>query len=88
MSWTNLIVQTNKEGVDLISDFLIALGAISTSIENTNLNQNNEELIFGEPHHNSQQFWENNTIQALFNKSIDLSFIFLFKISSSTFLSS
>ena len=41
MSWTNLIVHTNKEDVDSISDFLIALGAISTSIENTNLNQNN-----------------------------------------------
>jgi len=75
MSWTNLIVQTNKEGVDLISDFLIALGAISTSIENTNLNQNNEELIFGEPHHQSQQFWENNTVQALFDKSIDIELI-------------
>ena len=49
MSWTNLIVQTNKQEVDSISDFLIELGAISTSIEDSNLNQNNEELIFGEP---------------------------------------
>jgi len=75
MSWTNLIVQTNKEDVDSISDFLIALGAISTSIENTNLNQNNEELIFGEPYNQSQQFWENNTVQALFNNSIDIELI-------------
>tara|TARA_B100000795_G_scaffold112182_1_gene82941 strand:+ start:18 stop:905 length:888 start_codon:yes stop_codon:yes gene_type:complete len=75
MSWTNLIVQTNKEDVDSISDFLIALGAISTSIENTNLNQNNEELIFGEPYNQTQQFWENNTVQALFNNSIDIELI-------------
>ena len=75
MSWTNLIVHTNKEDVDSISDFLIALGAISTSIENTNLNQNNEELIFGEPYNQSQQFWENNTVQALFNNSIDIELI-------------
>ena len=75
MSWTNLIVQTSKEDVDSISDFLIALGAISTSIENTNLNQNNEELIFGEPHNQAQQFWENNTVQALFEKSIDIELI-------------
>jgi len=75
MSWTNLIVQSNKEDVDSISDFLIALGAISTSIENTNLNQNNEELIFDEPHNQSQQFWENNTVQALFDKSIDIKLI-------------
>ncbi len=75
MSWTNLIVQTNKENVDSVSDFLIALGAISSSIENTNLNQNNEELIFGEPHNQSQQFWENNTVHALFDKSIDIELI-------------
>ena len=75
MSWTNLIVQTNKEDVDSISDFLIALGAISSSIENTNLNQNNEELIFGEPYNQTQQFWENNTVQALFNNSIDIELI-------------
>jgi len=75
MPWTNLIVHTNKEDVDSISDFLIALGAISTSIENTNLNQNNEELIFGEPNNQSQQFWENNTVQALFNNSIDIELI-------------
>ena len=75
MSWTNLIVQTNKQEVDSISDFLIELGAISTSIEDTNLNQNNEELIFGEPHNQSQQFWKNNTVQALFEKTIDIELI-------------
>lgn len=75
MSWTNLIVQTNKQEVDSISDFLIELGAISISIEDTNLNQNNEELIFGEPHNQSQQFWKNNTVQALFEKTIDIELI-------------
>ena len=65
----------NKEDVDSISDFLIALGAISTSIKNTNLNQNNEELIFDEPCNQSQQFWENNTVEALFDKLIDIELI-------------
>ena len=75
MSWTNLIVQTNKQEVDSISDFLIDIGAISTSIEDSNLNQNNEELIFGEPHNQLQQFWKNNTLQALFEKKIDIEII-------------
>ena len=75
MSWTNLIVQTNKQEVNSISDFLIDIGAISTSIEDSNLNQNNEELIFGEPHNQLQQFWENNTVQALFEKTIDIEII-------------
>ena len=75
MSWLNLIVQTNKDDVDSISDYLIQLGAISTSIEDTNLNQNNEELIFGVPNIQSQQFWENNTVQALFEKKINIEII-------------
>jgi len=75
MSWANLIVQINKENVDSISDYLIELGAISTSIEDTNLNQNNEELIFGVPNIQSQQFWENNTVQALFEKKINIEVI-------------
>ena len=75
MSWANLIVQINKEDVDSISDFLIELGAISTSIEDTNLNQKNEELIFGVPNIQSQQFWENNTVQALFEKKINIEII-------------
>jgi len=75
MSWTNLLVQTNKKEVDSISDFLLELGAISTSIQDSNLNQNNEELIFGEPNNQSQQFWENNTVQALFENSIDIEII-------------
>jgi len=75
MSWLNLIVQTNKDDVDSISDYLIQLGAISTSIEDTNLNQNNEELIFGVPNIKSQQFWENNTVKALFEKKINIEII-------------
>jgi ribosomal protein L11 methyltransferase len=75
MSWANLIVQTNKENVDSISDYLIKLGAISTSIEDTNLNQNDEEPLFAEPNIQSQQFWENNTVQALFEKKIDIEVI-------------
>jgi len=75
MAWANLIVQINKEDVDSISDYLIELGAISTSIEDTNLNQNNEELIFGVPNIQSQQFWENNTVQALFEKKINIEII-------------
>jgi len=75
MTWANLIVQINKEDVDSISDYLIELGAISTSIEDTNLNQNNEELIFGVPNIQSQQFWENNTVQALFEKKINIEII-------------
>ena len=75
MPWTNLIVQTNKKNVDLISNYLIKLGAISTSIKDTNLNKNNEELIFGESYNQPQQYWENNTVQALFENKINIELI-------------
>ena len=74
MSWTNLIVQSNKEDVDSISDFLI-LSQYLPQLKIQISNQNNEELIFDEPHNQSQQFWENNTVQALFDKSIDIKLI-------------
>ena len=75
MSWTNLDVQTIKKDVDPISDYLIELGAISTSIQNTNLDKNNEELIFGEPNNQSQEYWKNTTVKALFEKTIDIELI-------------
>ena len=49
MTWTNLMIQTSADSAEKITDCLIDLGAISTSIQDKNLNQNNEEIIFGEP---------------------------------------
>jgi ribosomal protein L11 methyltransferase len=71
MTWTSFIVHSDDLHVELISDFFIELGAISVSIQDSNLNQKNEELIFGEPHNGPQQFWQDNQIQALFDQSSD-----------------
>ena len=75
MSWTNLIVQTDKKEVDQISDYLLELGAVSSSIQDTNLYQNNEELLFDVPDDSCHKFWKNNTVQALFEKTIDIELI-------------
>ena len=75
MPWTSLNVQTIKKNVDSISDYLTLLGAISTSIENTNFNKSNEELIFDEPNNKSHEYWKNNTVTALFETTIDIELV-------------
>ncbi|MDC0182880.1 50S ribosomal protein L11 methyltransferase [Nitrosomonadales bacterium] len=75
MPWTNLNIQAIKKNVDSISDYLTKLGAISTSIVDTNLNKSNEELIFCEPNNKSHEYWKNNTITALFETKIDIELV-------------
>ena len=72
MAWTSLIIKIEELNVELLSDYLIELGAISASIQNSNINKLNEELIFGEPHDGPTQFWKKNEVQALFEKKINI----------------
>jgi len=66
------MIQTSADSAEKITDYLIELGAISASIQDKNLNQNNEEIIFGEPHDGPQQYWKENTISALFEENIEV----------------
>jgi len=72
MAWTNLTIQTSADSAEKTTDYLIDLGALSASIQDKNLNQNNEEIIFGEPHNGPQQYWQQNSISALFEENIDV----------------
>ena len=45
MAWINISIFSNNEYADQISDTLLEIGALSTSIQDKNLNQNNEEMI-------------------------------------------
>ena len=58
MAWTNLTIQTSADSAEKTTDYLIDLGALSASIQDKNLNQNNEEIIFGEPHNGPHQYWQ------------------------------
>ncbi len=66
------MIQTNAESAEKTTDYLIDLGALSASIQDKNLNQNNEEIIFGEPHNGPQQYWQENSINALFDENIEI----------------
>ena len=72
MAWINLAFFAEEKDIDLLSDALEIRGALSIFIQDKNLNNSDEELIFGEPHSGPNKFWATNQIQALFNDSVDI----------------
>ena len=72
MAWINLTFFAEEKDIDLLSDALETRGAISIFIQDKNLNNSDEELIFGEPHSGPNKFWATNQIQALFNDSVNI----------------
>lgn len=71
-AWINLKIQASAEYVHIMSDALIELGALSSSIEDAFLNSDNEEVLFGEPNIPSNTIWQHNTIESLFDDSISI----------------
>ena len=72
MAWINLTFFAEEKDIDLLSDALEIRGALSIFIQDKNLNNSDEELIFGEPHSGPNKFWATNQIQALFDDSVDI----------------
>ena len=72
MAWINLTFFAEEKDIDLLSEALETRGALSIFIQDKNLNNSDEELIFGEPHSGPNKFWAANQIQALFDDSVDI----------------
>ena len=72
MAWINLTFFAEEKDIDLLSEALETQGALSIFIQDKNLNNSDEELIFGEPHSGPNKFWATNQIQALFNDSLEI----------------
>ena len=72
MAWINLTFFAEEKDIDLLSEALETRGALSIFIQDKNLNNSDEELIFGEPHSGPNKFWATNQIQALFNDSVKI----------------
>ena len=72
MAWINLTFFAEEKDIDLLSEELESGGALSIFIQDKNLNNSNEELIFGEPHSGPNKFWATSQIQALFSDSVDI----------------
>ena len=50
MSWINVSILTSAEQANNFSEFILENNAISASIQDHNLHNKKEEMIFGEPH--------------------------------------
>jgi len=72
MAWINLTFFAEEKDIDLLSEVLETRGALSIFIQDKNLNNSDEELIFGEPNSGPNKFWATNQIQALFNDFVDI----------------
>ncbi len=72
MAWLLLKIKANSENADAISDALMALGALSASIEDANAETGAEQAIFGEPGDPPPGIWHNNIVTAMLEESTDI----------------
>jgi ribosomal protein L11 methyltransferase len=74
-AWINLKIRASAAYANMMSDALIELGALSCSIEDSYLNSENEEALFGEPNIPSNTIWQHNTVESLFDATVSIATI-------------
>lgn len=72
--WQVLKIPADHAHADRLSDALMALGALSVSIEDAHAGTDDEQPIFGEPGM-AQETWHDSLISALFPEAVDLASI-------------
>lgn len=72
MAWLSLKIAAQDNTADLISDTLMAQGALSAIIEDANADTLDEQPIFGEPGDPPPGIWQQNLVSALFDEGVDV----------------
>jgi ribosomal protein L11 methyltransferase len=72
MAWVSLKIEAQDNTADLISDTLMAQGALSAIIEDANADTLDEQPIFGEPGDPPPGIWQQNLVSALFDEGVDI----------------
>lgn len=72
MPWISVKIQAQDNTADLISDTLMAQGALSAIIEDANADTLDEQPIFGEPGDPPPGIWQQNLVSALFDDDVDV----------------
>ena len=73
MPWLNLIVDTDAEYAEALSDALLELGALSVDMLDADADTPDEQAIFAEPGESPPGMWQHNRVSALFNDNQDAS---------------
>ena len=72
MAWISLRIEAHDNTAESLSDALMALCALSASIEDANAETPDEQPIFGEPGDPPPGIWQQNIVSALFNDDVDV----------------
>jgi len=72
MGWQSLKIQAGEETAEVLSDALMELGALSSSIEDADAQTDAEKPIFGEPGEPPPGMWQHNVVSALFAADADI----------------
>lgn len=75
MPWFNLVVDSNAEHAEALSEALLELGALSVDLLDADADTPDEQAIFGEPGEPPPGVWQHNRVSALFGDDQDVSAI-------------
>ena len=75
MPWLSLIVDTDAEHAEALSEALLDLGALSADLLDADADTPDEQAIFGEPGEPPPGVWQHNRVSALFDSDKDVSAI-------------
>jgi ribosomal protein L11 methyltransferase len=72
MSWLSLVVETDAEHAEMLSDALLESGALSVDLLDADADSPDEQAIFGEPGELPPGLWQHNRVSALFESDKDV----------------
>jgi ribosomal protein L11 methyltransferase len=72
MPWQSLVVDSDAEHAEALSDALLDLGALSVDLLDADADTPDEQAIFGEPGEPAPGLWQHNRVSALFDSDKDV----------------
>src|SRR5450759_911367 len=72
MPWLSLIIDTDAEHAEALSDALLEHGALSVDLLDADADTPDEQAIFGEPGEPPPGVWQHNRVSALFDADRDV----------------
>ena len=72
MPWLSLVVESNAENAEALSEALLELGALSVELLDADADTPDERAIFGEPGEPPPGVWQHNRVSALFDNDRDV----------------
>ncbi|MDX8378959.1 MAG: 50S ribosomal protein L11 methyltransferase [Gallionella sp.] len=76
MAWLTLIIETNADHAEALSDALLEQGALSVDLLDADADTPDEQAIFDEPGELPPGVWRHNRVSALFDDDLDVAALF------------